>query len=328
MKNRCVLVIGLGSMGRRRSRLIQKMDESIRIIGIDSEKSRREQANKELGIKTVETIKQAVSEYLPSEAFVCTSPLSHAEIISNCLDYGLNVFTEINLVSDGYEENRNKATEKGLKIFMSSTPLYREEIRYIKKQVHQVKGRVNYIYHVGQYLPDWHPWESYKNFFVGSAPTNGCREVFAIEMPWIIDTFGKITSVMVQKCKITELDISYPDSFQVLFCHETGAMGTVVFDVVSRKAVRHLEIYGEEIYLEWDGTPFGLKQYNISDKKMQGINLYPEVEQNPEYSTVIVENMYTSEIEAFFNYVENDVSPLYTMEKDLEVLALIDRIEG
>ena len=52
---------------------------------------------------------------------------------------------------------------------MSSTLQYRKEIQFIKEEVKKVSGKVNYIYHVGQYLPDWHPWENYKDFFVGDA---------------------------------------------------------------------------------------------------------------------------------------------------------------
>ena len=44
---------------------------------------------------------------------------------------------------------------------------------------------VNYIYHIGQYLPDWHPWENYKNFFVGDKRTGGVREIFGIDLPWL-----------------------------------------------------------------------------------------------------------------------------------------------
>ncbi len=33
----CVLVVGLGSMGKRRGRLIQKYDRAIKIIGIDQD---------------------------------------------------------------------------------------------------------------------------------------------------------------------------------------------------------------------------------------------------------------------------------------------------
>ena len=46
-------------------------------------------------------------------AFVCTAPLTHAGNIGELLDAGLPVFTELNLVEDGYEENMALAREKG-----------------------------------------------------------------------------------------------------------------------------------------------------------------------------------------------------------------------
>lgn len=64
-----------------------------------------------------------------------------------------------------------KAKEKGVLLFLSSTMLYRRETQYIKQQVAAFGKPVHYIYHIGQYLPDWHPWENYKNFFVGNART-------------------------------------------------------------------------------------------------------------------------------------------------------------
>ena len=36
---------------------------------------------------------------------VCTAPLAHAAVIGELLDHDLPVFTELNLVSDGYREN-------------------------------------------------------------------------------------------------------------------------------------------------------------------------------------------------------------------------------
>ena len=45
-------------------------------------------------------------------------------IIGELLDAGLPVFTELNLVDDGYDELTAKAKEKGLPLFLSSTMLY------------------------------------------------------------------------------------------------------------------------------------------------------------------------------------------------------------
>ncbi|MDE6927475.1 MAG: hypothetical protein K2P06_01985, partial [Muribaculaceae bacterium] len=66
-----------------------------------------------------------------------------------------------------------------------------------------------YIYHVGQYLPEWHPWENYQDFFVGDKRTNGCREIMAIEFPWLIETFGEIREVSVLHDKMSHLNIDY-----------------------------------------------------------------------------------------------------------------------
>lgn len=179
-----ILIVGLGSMGKRRARLTKGIDSSIRIAGIDTAESRRVEAT-DLGLIDVAypSIAEAVATEAPDAALVCTAPLTHAAIISELLDNSLPVFTELNLVADGYEENMAKAKEKGVLLFLSSTMLYRRETQYIKQQVAAFGKPVHYIYHIGQYLPDWHPWENYKNFFVGNARTGGVREILALTCP-------------------------------------------------------------------------------------------------------------------------------------------------
>ena len=161
-----ILIVGLGSMGKRRARLTKGIDSSIRIAGVDTAESRRVEAT-DLGLidAAYSSIAEAVAAEAPDAALVCTAPLTHAAIISELLDNSLPVFTELNLVADGYEENMAKAKEKGVLLFLSSTMLYRRETQYIKQQVAAFGKPVHYIYHIGQYLPDWHPWENYKNFF-------------------------------------------------------------------------------------------------------------------------------------------------------------------
>ena len=65
----------------------------------------------------------------------------------------------------GYDENIALAKAKDKILFLSSTFLYRKENQSIIEKVHEAQCPLNYIYHVGQYLPDWHPWESYNNYF-------------------------------------------------------------------------------------------------------------------------------------------------------------------
>ena len=115
-----ILIVGLGSMGKRRARLTKGIDSSIRIAGVDTAESRRAEAT-DLGLidAAYPSIAEAVAAEAPDAALVCTAPLTHAAIISELLDNSLPVFTELNLVADGYEENMAKAKEKGVNLVLA-----------------------------------------------------------------------------------------------------------------------------------------------------------------------------------------------------------------
>lgn len=322
-----ILVIGLGSMGKRRIGLIQKYDPKLEIVGVDSDAERCLQVKKQYNIETGCNLKK-VLEHKFDCAFISASPLCHADLIHTCLQNNCHVFSELNLVSDGYTNNMELAQKLNKVLFLSSTFLYREEIEHIHKRVLSIGSRhLNYTYHVGQYLPDWHPWESYRDFFVGNKKTNGCREIFAIELPWLIQVFGKVSHFHVFKNKKSRLNIDYADNYLLLMEHESGANGMLEVDVLSRKAVRNLEVFGEDLFLTWDGTPYGLKEFNISNSVEEDVSLYEQVERLDGYSKQIIENAYFKEVQNFFGAIAGRELPKYSFEKDMEILDFIEKIE-
>ena len=139
-----VLIVGLGSMGKRRARLLRGLLPDARVCGVDLSPERQAQA-KELGITPYASIAEAAKAEKFDAAFVCTAPLTHAAIIRELLDIPVPVFTELNLVPDGYDELTAKAKEKGVPLFLSSTMLYRAETQYIKRRVAEFGKPVNYI---------------------------------------------------------------------------------------------------------------------------------------------------------------------------------------
>ncbi len=321
-----VVVVGMGSMGKRRIRLLKKYDENITIYGVDSSKIRQEEAHKLYGVIICQDIKEAVEEGATC-AFVSASPLAHASIIKECLERGLNVFTELNVVSDGYSENQKLAKEKRKVLFLSSTFLYRLEIKYIRQRVEKTGGKFAYFYHVGQWLPDWHPWENYKDFFVFNKRTNGVREIMVRELPWLTETFGDIESWSIEMSNISSLKVDYPDAYFMILNHDSGTRGVVLMDVVARKSSINLEVISENLYLTWDGTPTGVKEYDIANKEEKSIHLYDTYEHNDKYAKNIIEDAYANEIVAFFNQVNSGVEPIYNFEKDQRVLDIMDGLE-
>lgn len=318
-----IAVVGLGSMGKRRIRLIREMYPDFLIIGLDGRDDRRNEASAQFSISCYESLGQC--KEMIDCVFVCTSPISHNAIIRDALCKGYHVFTELNLVSDGYDENMKIAEENDLKLFLSSTFFYREEIKHIRDKIDK-NSQWNYIYHIGQYLPDWHPWESYKDFFLGDKRTNGCREIMAIELPWLIGTFGDVIDVSAAGDKMTGLNIDYKDNFMVQLTHSNGNKGCLIVDVVSPIAVRKIEIYSEGKYISWNGTPESLIEFDSINKKATKVELTEKAEHMEGYSSFIVENAYKNEIKEFFDVVLNGKKPLYGFDQDKKILELIDRI--
>ena len=134
-----IIVIGLGSMGKRRIRLISE-NKNIEIFGIDSQELRCMEVKEKFNITCYNSIEEACNNQNIEAAIVSTSPLSHSNIIKKCLEHNLHVFTEINLVQDGYDENIALAKEKGKVLFLSSTFLYRKENQTIIEKVHASTG--------------------------------------------------------------------------------------------------------------------------------------------------------------------------------------------
>ncbi len=321
-----VLVIGYGSMGRRRIRLYKQLDSEAQFICVDSNPDRIKQI-KEDGYIAIDDLNQAVKER-PDLAFVSTSPLSHASIIPVLLENKINTFTEINLSSKNYDKMIKLANDNNVKLFLSSTMLYKKQIQKIKEIISNQKQSLTYIYHIGQYLPDWHPWESYKDFFVGKRESNGCREIYAIQLPWIVDTFGEIEKVTSISQKNTKLEIDYNDSYITTIEHKNGIKGVFVVDVVSRVATTYLEIIGENVHITWDGSNEGLKIFNLETKQIESFKAYENEVHDQNYAANIIENTYLEEIKDFLDFVNNNKEPKWSIEKDFQILNLIDEIEG
>lgn len=322
-----VMVVGLGSMGKRRIRLLHQYFPEHSLIGVDTRLERRQEVKEQYGIDTFQSIAGALESDGVEAAFICTAPLAHAKIITQCLENKLHIFTEINLVADDYEKNIVLAEQVQKTLFLSSTMLYREELCKVREAVRKCNDRLCYQYHVGQYLPDWHPWEDYKNFFVHDKRTNGCREILAIELPWMIKTFGPIETMKIEKAKVSNLDITYEDCYMILMQHKNGNLGSFVVELVAREAVRELRIMGENLFIAWSGQPQTLHIKNCKEELENKPEATEDVIHCQGYNKTITENAYVAEIEQFFAEVRKEKETVYGFREDLEILQYINKME-
>lgn len=323
-----ILLIGLGSMGRRRIRLVSRFFPEFLPGAVDSRSDRRRAVSEEFGCPVFESFEEALDRFFPSAVIVSTPPEAHDYYLSHALRRGIHTFSELDLLDDGYDSIL-PFEENGFPVaFLSSTPLYRSENRWIIGNHEKTGARKFYTYHVGQYLPDWHPWEKYDEFFVGSPRTNAIREILCIELPWLTECFGKVTDFSCSWSRTSFLNLPYPDTCQVLLRHADGTAGSLTVDCVSRKAVRNLRISGEEGTILWEGNSQSLRYLPPSGEPVHPLFEEKELERQAGYAEFISESPYLDELRHFFRLVSGETAERgYSYTRHREILGLVDQFE-
>ena len=127
---------------------------------------------------------------------------------------------------------------------------------------------------------------------------------------------------LCRRTRISDLGLPYPDCVTLLLRHKGGVQGVLAADVVSRKAVRSFECFGDGIHLFWEGNPKALYEFKDGDK--QPVNTYASFEHDSRYSDNIVENAYVDELTNFFGVLKGTETPRWSFTKDLAAIQLIE----
>ena len=160
------LIIGLGSMGQRRIRCLQYL-KYFEIHGYDVDVTKLSTVKKRYKIKVEQNFNRVIEKKFDA-IIISTDPKYHMKYAFIALKKKIPCFieasvTNIRQLKKLIKENK---TNKNL-IFPSCTMIFNDAIMQIKKLVRKNKIGTIYFgkYHVGQYLPDWHPWQNIKDFY-------------------------------------------------------------------------------------------------------------------------------------------------------------------
>lgn len=318
------LVIGLGSMGKRRIRNLFANGETD-IVGFDVSADRRKEAEEKHGINTVADI-AAVASNDYDAMIISTPPNLHAPYIKKALDDHKHFFVETT-TSDEMLKEAIAASADGIVRAPSCTFRHFAPITMMKTLVDEGKiGKLlAYDYHLGQYLPDWHPWEDYRNVFFSKKETGACRELFPFELCWINWLVGApVSDVTGRLAKISDLDMEADDFLSATLAHANGTRGNVLIDVISRKPFRTLRLLGSDGVIEWDWLASELR---VTPAK-QETEIISIEKGKTEDGYIIVEEMYDAEIKAFLDAMRGTSPYPYTFEEVDANLKTLYRLES
>lgn len=320
------LVIGLGSMGKRRIRCLLALGHNKEnIIGFDLRQDRRDEVIEKYGVQTVDNVEKINFQEIKA-VIVSLPPDNHSVGAKIAIDNNKPVFIEASVVLEDVLDiekyNNNKVF-----VAPSCTMTYHPMIKDIKNIIKSGKyGKVcNFTYHSGQYLPDWHPWENVKDFYVGKRITGGAREIVPFELTWIADILGLPNEVKGFYRKTIEFGADIEDSYAFTIRYDE-IVGSMLVDVAARYALRNLIINLEEAQIQWR---WDKKQIELYEAETQRWITYdqPSSVAAAGYNPNINEKMYVEELSAFLAGIDNKSAYPNTLENDIAILKLLQDIE-
>jgi predicted dehydrogenase len=311
------LVIGAGSMGKRRARNLKALGYTdINMYDINYPEN-----------TSIDGVFFVSQNWKPETVFelgkydaviVSTPPLTKQAYIDLANKYNIPVFCEADVTL--YNGNYHS----------SNTMRFHPAIQKIKELIDNgTLGKIyTFTHHCGNHINDWHPGCDKKTYYAMKKETGGCKEIFPFELSWLSYLFGSLTDCtgFINK-KLNDPDISADDVYSAsvkfervefppqcmpvfirdiehyksLVSSKKTITGTVLIDIVSRPAIRELRIVGEKCNLlwNWDTDYIELEQ---PDGEISMV-FYPKGTATEGYNSNICEEMYQNELKSFIKSI-------------------------
>ncbi len=323
-----ILQIGLGSMGKRRLRNLAALGVTD-VVAFDPREDRRDDAAATYGVATAAELTRELLAGRDA-VVISTPPDFHTPYIELAIRERKPAFVEASVLMDSLPEVERTARDAGVAICPSCTLRFHPSVRAIRDVV--TSGRFGKItsfdYYMGQYLPDWHPWEDIRKFYVGKRETSASREMVPFELTWLVDVVGWPREVVGLLGATLDMGVDIDDTYAIALRGD-GWIGSLTVDVVARYALRRLVLNLERAQVQWSWDEKTVRVYDAETQEWSEIR-EPEDEAAAAsgYNPNIIEQMYIDEMAAFLAAAAGEAEFPNTLADDIAVLRILEAVEG
>ena len=168
---------------------------------------------------------------------------------------------------------------------------------------------------MGEYLPDWHPWEDYRHGYSARRDLGGGPVLtFSHELDALCWLLGAPSRVMGMATHASSLEIDTEDVAELVLQFPHGPLASVHVDFVRRPPRRSLEIVGEKGILRWEYDEGRVLHYAPATRQWRVEEGDRRFERN---------DMYLAELRHFVGCVRGEIErPLIDGEQGAAVLAI------
>lgn len=306
------LIAGLGSIGRRHLKNLEALGERD-IILYRTHKSTL--ADDGVDQYPVESDLEKALAHQPDAVIISNPTALHMHVALPAAKAGCALFVEKPLAAHMDELNLLDAIlQEKMNIFFSAFQFrFNPGLKKVREllDLGAVGRPLSFNASWGEYLPDWHPWEDYRQSYAAKKGLGGgvvltlCHPLDYLR--WM---FGDPVELYANTGNASDLELEVEDFADALICFKDGVSGLLHLDYYRRDKRQDLEIVCSEGTIYWDYSSNAVKLH-LADGT------------STEFSApngFVRNNMFMDEMAHFLRVLRREEAPLSTFEDGRKAL--------
>ncbi len=317
-----VTVFGSGSIGLRHLTNLIKLKKKLKISSIFSYDTKNKISFLGKSKEFIFTQDFKLAAMQCDVAFICVPTHLHNQTINKILKYTKCHFyiekplsSEIKDCLKTLKKIKNAKKKVGVGYMLVNHPLILKTKSLIDKKA---IGKIVFARaECGFYLPNWHPWEDYRKFYMAHKEQGGGVLLdTSHEINYLQRLFGKVKSIQGTVGKFSNLEITSDDlALSILKFKKDNIIGHVHLDLLQFEKSRSFKIIGTKGVIEGSLVSNKLKIFNNNKKRT--------VEKRFNYN---FNNIYLTQLVQFWALINNKKSNLSTGEEAYHTMQIIEGI--
>jgi predicted dehydrogenase len=300
------LIAGFGSIGRRHLR-------NLRALGVEDILLYRTHHSTlpedEISGVPVETDLVSALAHHPDAVIVANPTALHMEVAIPAAEAGCHILMEKPIADslDRVDHLRASLFHGKAQLLVGFQFRYHPALRQVKTWL--AEGAIGRAYsfrsHWGEYLPNWHPWEDYRQSYAARSELGG-GVILTLTHPldylrWLM---GEVSSLWSYAGTLGNLEIDVTDSAEIGLQFENGLAGTLHVDYLQRPSSHTLQINGTEGMIQWDNANGTASLYRAANDQWEKFSPPQNFDRN---------DLFLDELRHFIKVVEGYENPICTL---------------
>jgi predicted dehydrogenase len=306
----------LGSIGRRHLRNLIALGQDDIVL---YRTGKATLPDDELGQFPVEhDLDRALKRWRPDATIIANPTSRHMDAASAASKAGSHLFIEkpISHTMDSIQELQGLIGNNELKALIGFQFRFHPGLLHVKNLLDDkalgevLSAKVEW----GEYLPNWHPWEDYRNSYSARRDLGG-GVVLTLCHPfdylrWLL---GEVREVTAEIGNTGQLDLDVEDTADATLRFEAGYLATVHLDYLQRPDIHQLKIIGSEGTLLWDNADGSVRWWSTDSNEWPTLTVPKEFERN---------QLFLDEMKHFIHVLSGEAEPQCSLEDGIQALKI------